>query len=73
MLNDAICGAPTVKDVVALTVPKVAEMFAIPCVAAEARPVELIVDTAGAEELQETLLLRFCVLPSVKVPVATNC
>ena len=33
----------------------------------------LIVATAATEELHVAVLLRFCVLPSVNVPVAVNC
>ena len=38
-----------------------------------ARPPAAIVATAALEEDQVTELVRFCVLPSVKVPVAVNC
>jgi hypothetical protein len=38
-----------------------------------AKPAVLIVATPVAEELQVAVLLRFCVLPSLYVPVAVNC
>ena len=36
-------------------------------------PLELTVAAALFEELQIAVLVRFCVLPSLKVPVAVNC
>ena len=38
-----------------------------------ARPLVLIVAAAVFEELQVAELVRFCVVPSVYVPVAVNC
>ena len=38
-----------------------------------AKPAVLIVATPAAEELQVTVPPRFCVLPSLNVPVALNC
>jgi hypothetical protein len=38
-----------------------------------ASPVVLIVATLAAEELHVAVLVRFCVLASVYVPVAVNC
>jgi hypothetical protein len=40
---------------------------------AVASPAVLIVATAAAEELHVAVLVRFCVLASVYVPVAVNC
>src|SRR3984957_13553114 len=59
------------------TEPTLAVMFAIPWVTLLATPAEgpslLIVATAGVSELHCTVPVMFCVLPSVKVPVAVNC
>jgi len=38
-----------------------------------ANPLELTVAIDCAEELQLAVLLRFCVVPLLKVPVAVNC
>jgi len=40
---------------------------------AVARPALLIVATVVDEEFHVAVLLRFCVVPSLKVPVAVNC
>ena len=40
---------------------------------AVARPVLLIVATVVDEEFHVAVLVRFCVVPSLKVPVAVNC
>jgi hypothetical protein len=37
-----------------------------------ASPPAVMVETDGAEELQLTDVVRSCVLPSLKVPVAVN-
>jgi hypothetical protein len=50
----------------------VALMFADPIPTAVARPLEAIVATAAFEELQVTAAVRFCMLPSLNVPVAVN-
>lgn len=70
-------AAVTVSDVEAEIVPDVAVMLATPIAAALASPWEplalLIVAIPVAEELQTTLPVTFCVVPSVNVPVAVNC
>ena len=38
-----------------------------------ASPVALRLTVAGVEEAQVAVLVRFCVLPSLKVPLAVNC
>src|SRR5947199_349429 len=38
-----------------------------------AKPVALMFTVAGLEEHEMELLVRFCVLPSLNVPVAVNC
>lgn len=47
-------------------------MLPAPIATPVARPVELIVAVAKFELLQVTVFVRFCVLPSLKVPVAVN-
>ena len=38
-----------------------------------ARPVALMLAVAGFELVQVAVLVRFCVVPSLKVPVVVNC
>lgn len=63
----------TVSFVEALALPDVALMVVLPGASAAANPAELMVATVVAEEVQVTELVTFCMLPSVKVPVAVNC
>ena len=56
-----------------VTPPCAAVILAEPTLFPVARPDALTVATAEFEEDQVTELIRFCVLPSVKVPVAVNC
>jgi len=37
-----------------------------------AQPVALMLTAEGLEEVQAALFVRFCVLPSLKVPIAVN-
>src|SRR5262245_17629124 len=53
--------------------PSVAESVDEPPATAVARPVLLIVATAGVADAHVTTLVRFCVELSVNVPVAVNC
>jgi hypothetical protein len=48
-------------------------MFATPVAPEVAIPVTPMVAMEGADELQITKAERFCVVPSVNVPVAVNC
>jgi hypothetical protein len=50
----------------------VAEMLLEPTPAPFARPLALIVTAAEFDELQIEEAVRFCVLPSLNVPVAVN-
>jgi hypothetical protein len=70
---DTNVAAVTVNVVLPETVPEVAWMVVDPVPAALARPAALIVATVAAEELHVAVLVRFCVLASVYVPVAVNC
>jgi len=56
-----------------LTEPDVAVIVAVPCATLVASPVVVMVATAGVLELHCTVLVMFCVLPSLNVPVAVNC
>ena len=48
-------------------------MVVEPVPVAVARPAVLIVATVTPEELHVAVLVRFCVVPSLNVPVAVNC
>lgn len=63
----------TANTVAPLTVPEVAVIVVVPAATPVASPAVLIVATAAADELQVAELVRFWVLPSLKVPVAVNC
>jgi hypothetical protein len=49
-----------------------AVMVEVPMFTAVARPAVLMVATAGVPEVHVAVLVRFCVEPSVNVPVAVN-
>jgi hypothetical protein len=66
-------AALTPRDVDPVTLPSVAEIVVVPAAMLLANPVLFIVAIAGAEELQVTEFVRFCWVPLLKVPVATNC
>jgi len=55
-----------------VTPPCPALMFADPTALPVANPPVLMLTTAVFDELQVTELVRFCVLPSLNVPVAVN-
>jgi hypothetical protein len=66
----------TVKTVLPLTEPRVAEIVVVPAPALVAKPAAEIVATAGLLDAQVTLLVMSCVLvwvPVKYVPVAVNC
>ncbi len=66
-------AAVTVKVAEPLMLPEVAVMVAVPGATAVASPLSFTVATVAAEEVHLTVLLRFCVLPLLYVPVAVNC
>jgi len=70
---DTRVAGVTVSVVLPLTPPELAWMVVEPVPAAVAKPAVLIVATVTEEELQVAVLVRFCVVPSLKVPVAVNC
>jgi hypothetical protein len=68
-------AATTVSPVFPLTVPDVAVIVVVPLsVSAVSNPPgEVIVAVVVFDELQVTVEVRFCVDPSLYVPVAVNC
>ena len=62
----------TVRVVLPVTVPSVAEMVVVPALTAVARPLLLIVATLVLEDVHATWLVRFWVMPLEYVPVAVN-
>ena len=70
---DCKAAEVTVKTTVFETTPLcVALTLEVPPLTPLAKPVPAIAATAVFEELQVAELVRFCVLPSLKVPVAVN-
>ena len=65
--------AVTIREVEPLNVPDAAWMVVVPPTKAVANPEPPIVAAAVLDEVQLTVLVRFCVLLSLKVPVAVNC
>jgi methylglyoxal synthase len=70
---DCSVAAVTVRTVEPLIPPEVAVIVEFPTPAPVARPAALIVAVVVVPEDQVTLDVRFCVVPSLKVPVAVNC
>ena len=73
MVIDCRVAAVIVRAIVfELTPLCVAVMLLEPMPAPVASPLALIVAAAVFDEIQLAELVRFCVVPSVKVPVAVN-
>ena len=70
---DCRAAGVTVSTVEPLTPLSVALIVEVPGATPVARPAAVIVATGGVAEAQVTWLVRFCVVLSVKVPVAVNC
>jgi len=70
---DTSTGAVTASAAEPVMLFIVAVRVEAPIVTPVARPPALIVATLGADELHAAALVRFCVLPSLYVPVAANC
>jgi len=66
-------AAVTVRPVDPAIAPRLALMVAVPVTTVVAMPVLLIEATEVLEEVHVTRPVRSCALPSLKVPVATNC
>ena len=56
-----------------LTLPELAMIVVLPAATPVASPAVLMVATNVAAEFHVAELVRFCALPSLKVPVAVNC
>lgn len=70
---DCSVAEVTVSTIAFETTPLwVALTVVVPPVSPVAKPVAVIVATAVLEELHVAELVRFCVLPSLNVPVAVN-
>jgi hypothetical protein len=70
---DVSVAAVMVSVVEPVTPPLVAEIVEVPGLSADAKPVALIVAVEVLEDAHVALLVRFCVEPSLYVPVAVNC
>jgi len=74
---DTSVAAVTVSGAEPDTLPKIALKVVVPCPAAVANPFDpaalLMLATAVEDELQVTCDVRFCVVPSLYVPVAVYC
>src|SRR5277367_5122416 len=70
---DCSVAAVTVRTVEPLIAPDVALIVEVPTPAPVARPAVVIVAVVVVPEDQVTLDVRFCVEPSLNVPVAVNC
>jgi len=77
MAIDTSTAAVTVNCAFPLIAPETAVMLAVPTPTLVASPcvgpVLLMVPAAGVSEDQVTVPVRFCVLPSVNVPIAVYC
>ncbi len=73
MVSDARSAALTVSEVLPLTDPEAAVIVTVPRLPADARPLTVIDAMLFFDELQVTVSVMFCVVPSENVPVAVNC
>ena len=73
-LIDCSVAAVTVRAKVLEVIPLwIAVILLDPRAAPVARPVALMLTVVGFELAHVAVFVRFCVLPSLKVPVAVNC
>jgi len=70
---DTRTGAVTVKVVELAIDPEVAVIVVAPCLRLMANPPLLTLATTGTLDVHVTELVKFCVVPSLYVPVAVNC
>jgi hypothetical protein len=70
---DASTGCVTVSVAVPVILLIVAPMVELPAITLVAKPPPVIVATLEGNELHITILVKFCMLPSLYVPVAVNC
>jgi hypothetical protein len=71
--NDTRTGALTANVAEPVMVPEVAVIVVVPGVTLVAYPAAPIAATAGTDDAQVAVLVRFCVVPLLYVPVAVNC
>ena len=67
---DTSTGAPTVNVAIAVIAPSLAVIVVVPGLIPVANPLPEIPAIADADELQLTVSVSVCVLPSLYVPVA---
>jgi hypothetical protein len=70
--NDTRTGAVTAKTTEPVIEPEVAVIVVVPGVTLVANPV-LTVAIVAADEVHVAVLVRFCVVPLLYVPIAVNC
>ena len=70
---DVSVAAVTVRTVEPLTLPKVALIVEVPVPTPLAKPPAVIVATLVVADAHVTLVVMFCVVESLYVPVAVNC
>ena len=70
---DIRTGEVTVKVVEPEMDPEAAVIVVAPCLRLVANPPLLMVATVGTLDIHVTELVKFCVVPSLYVPVAVNC
>jgi hypothetical protein len=70
---DASTAAVTVNVAAPWMVPDVAVIVAVPFATLVTNPPLLTLATAVADEVHAAVLVRFCVVPLLYVPVAVNC
>src|SRR5512146_1908013 len=71
-MDESVAGF-TVRAVDPDTVPDVTLIVVVPAATEVAKPPALIVATPALDEAQVDVDVRFCVVLSENVPVATNC
>jgi len=71
-MNCKVAGVTVRVNAFEVTPPELAVIVDVPLLTAVAKPAALMVATPGVAEFQTAVLVRFCVVPSVNVPVAVN-
>src|SRR5579863_4901075 len=71
-LTPTMTGAVTVRPAVPLTDPTTDVIVAVPSVLPATAPMVLTLAIADCDELHTATCVRFCTVPSEKVPVATS-
>src|SRR5579859_5685483 len=71
-MDSKVAGVTVRVNAFEVTPPELAVINDVPLLTAVAKPAVLMVATPGVAEFQTAMLVRFCVVPSVNVPVAVN-